>query len=590
MRVKLVHQRKTLLPGPLLTHRYTRILVMAPAVHVSMDPLFRAQAKYRARDFDTCIEICTALLTAQPLDQVSGRCEREAWRESVSSPSVLWGAALPAKHNPPPPPPFQAVWLLKCRALTERAHVDELAWEDEGLAETLLDDHSMASAPRVGTSMHKASESIPRPGTSAGGGGAMAAVFRPMTASGRPMTGFARPGTSAGAGAGLAGALRVGTQVGAGGGAGARAVTAMGRTVRLGTASLLSAGGGVFVDVARLDLARYAKRPALAQALAGYLLYVDGDAMRVLELASAATAASCFADWTWKSLLGRAYARLGLLRDADRQFNSALRLAPWNVTLRLHAGRCALRLDQPSAALRMYEAGVSSTGGDTSLLLAAARVQERMGNAEAAVALWRRALVSDATASEAIACLAAHSFYNDQPEVAIRHYRRLLLASGGGASASAELWTDLGLATFYAGQFDLALPCLERAIVAADGDTELADVWYNVGCVAVGCGDANFAVQAWTIALAAEPKHAEAHTNMGVLEARRGNIDAAKAHYSAAQRSAEWLYEAWYNGALLAWRLGDVATAHTQVARSLIAFPAHAESIELKERVTKALR
>ena len=482
---------------------------------------------------------------------------------------------------------------MKCRALTERAHIDELSWEDEGLAETLLDDHSMASAPRIGTSMNKTTTTggVPRPGTSAAGNGSMAAAFRPMTSSGRPTTGFARPGTSAGAGStssGLAGALRVGTR--GGGGMGARAVTAMGRAVRLGTASLLSAAGGVFIDAARLDLARYAKRPALAQALAGYLLYVDGDAMRVLELASAATAIAGFADWTWKSLLGRAYSRLGLLRDADRQFNSALRLAPWNVTLRLHAGRCSLRLDQPSAALRMYEAGVATgAGGDASLLLAAARVQERMGNADAAVALWRRALVSDATATEAIACLASHAFYNDQPEVAIRHYRRLLLASGGGAGASAQLWADLGLATFYAGQFDLALPCLERAIVAADGDAELADVWYNVGCVAVGCGDSNFAVQAWSIALAAEPKHAEAHTNLGVIEARRGNVDAAKAHYSAAQRSAEWLYEAWYNGALLAWRLGDVASAHTQVARALAAFPAHAESNQLKALVTKAL-
>jgi len=372
---------------------------------------------------------------------------------------------------------------------------------------------------------------------------------------------------------------------------GARAVTAMGRAVRIGTASLFSAPGGQFVDASRLDLARYAKKPALAQALAGYLLYVDGDATRVLELASAATAAAGYADWTWKAILGRAYSRLGLVRDADRQLNSALRMAPWNITLRLHTGRCALVLDQPSVALRVYEAGISGTsgGGDISLLLAAARVQERIGNSDAAVALWRRALVSDATASEAIACLAAHSFYNDQPEVALRHYRRLLLVSGGGASAPAELWVDLGLATFYSGHFDLALPCLQRAIVAADGDATLSDLWYNIGCVAIGCGDSGFAAQAWSIAIAAEPKHPEAHTNLGVIEARKGNTDAAKAHYAAAQRSAEWLYEPWYNGALLAWRLGDVASAHAQVTRSLQAFPAHVESIELKALITQAL-
>ena len=44
---------------------------MAPTTATPMDPLFRAQSKYRARDFDTCIEICTSLLLLQPLDQVS---------------------------------------------------------------------------------------------------------------------------------------------------------------------------------------------------------------------------------------------------------------------------------------------------------------------------------------------------------------------------------------------------------------------------------------------------------------------------------------------------------------------------------------
>jgi hypothetical protein len=35
-------------------------------------------------------------------------------------------------------------------------------------------------------------------------------------------------------------------------------------------------------------------------------------------------------------------------------------------------------------------------------------------------------LVLDASSTEAVACLAAEHFYSDQPEVAIRYYRRLL--------------------------------------------------------------------------------------------------------------------------------------------------------------------
>lgn len=560
-----------------------------------MDPLFRAQVSFRRRDWDACISLCTDALSANPLDQVRifAPTTRAALDRAVNSPPTH--SHTQSAHHPR----TQAFWLLKTRALTERAFVDELSWDDEGIAETLLDDHALASAPRVGTSISRTG-ALPRPGTSSSGSGALAAAIRPVTAAGRAATGFARPGTSAangGRGGGIKNALRVGTSAGAA----ARAVTAAGRAVRLGTASMLSAPGGVFIDSARLDLSRYASSPALAKALAGYFLYVDGDAKRALELCALATVAAAYGDWYWKGLLGRAYAMLGLMRDAEQQLASALRLAPWNITLRLHAGRCALRADQPAAALRIYEGGMrtgrgaaaaASAGaeGDVTLLLAAARVQETMGNSTAAVALWRRALAADATSAEATACLAAQAFYSDQPEVALRHYRRLLLASGGGADAPVQLWVNIGLSTYYAGQFDLALPCLERALVSADGDAELADVWYNIGCVAVGTGDAALATQAWTIAIASDATHAEARTNLGVLEARKGNIAAARAHYAAAQRAADWLYEPFYNGALLAWRAGDVAAANVQILRALTIFPAHTESQELSTLISKSLK
>ena len=223
-----------------------------------------------------------------------------------------------------------------------------------------------------------------------------------------------------------------------------------------------------------------------------------------------------------------------------------------------------------------------------SLLLAAARLHESMGAGEAASALRRRALGSDASCTEATACLAASAFYGDQPEVALRLYRRLLLVCGAGG-APGELWVNLALATFYAGQYDLAMPCLERALGAGGGDGQLADVWYNVGCTAVALGDFALALQALTLACSAEPGHAEARTNLGVLEARKGNAEAARAHYAVAQRHGEWLYEPWFNGALLAWRAGDVAAAHAQATRAVAIFPGHTDSRELLDRCNTAL-
>jgi tetratricopeptide repeat protein 8 len=99
----------------------------------------------------------------------------------------------------------------------------------------------------------------------------------------------------------------------------------------------------------------------------------------------------------------------------------------------------------------------------------------------------------DASSVEAIACLAAHHFYSDQPEVALRYYRRLMQMGVGGAGP--ELWANAGLACFAAGQYDMALPAMERALALA-GEDAAPDVWYNmgqVGLVAVegaraGCG------------------------------------------------------------------------------------------------------
>ena len=107
-----------------------------------------------------------------------------------------------------------------------------------------------------------------------------------MTASGRPLSGFARPGTGSrpGSSGNLSSAFQ-GARPGT-----SRPVTASGRFVRLGTASIV-AQGGVFVDVDRLDLRKYAQRPALAKVLCDYILYHDHNVNKTLELCAEATRA-----------------------------------------------------------------------------------------------------------------------------------------------------------------------------------------------------------------------------------------------------------------------------------------------------------
>lgn len=48
---------------------------------------------------------------------------------------------------------YQAVWVLKMRALTLQVYVDDIEGEEEGIAETLLDNYAISSMPRPGTSL-----------------------------------------------------------------------------------------------------------------------------------------------------------------------------------------------------------------------------------------------------------------------------------------------------------------------------------------------------------------------------------------------------------------------------------------------------
>ena len=77
------------------------------------------------------------------------------------------------------------MWYLKVRSLTAKDWIDDTEMEDEGVAEMLLDDNSMASAPRPGTSLKN-----PMTGSKSLNQG-----MRPSTKDGRPITGFSRPGT-----------------------------------------------------------------------------------------------------------------------------------------------------------------------------------------------------------------------------------------------------------------------------------------------------------------------------------------------------------------------------------------------------------
>jgi len=263
----------------------------------------------------------------------------------------------------------------------------------------------------------------------------------------------------------------------------ARPMTSLGRRVRLGTASMLSDHGGPFINADRLNVRKYARRPSLAKVLCDYLLYQDNNPKKAMELAAEATQATGYKDWWWKARLGKAYYQLGLFRDAEKQFKSSLRDQDMVVTS-LELAKCYLRLDQPTAALACYKEAQERHPTDTSLLIGIARTYDMINDQDNAVANYKQVLRSDPGCIEAIACMAAHHFYNDQPEVALRFYRRLVQMGLNNT----ELWNNLGLCCYYAAQYDMALGCFERALALADDDN-MADVWgrERFGCFSSQC-------------------------------------------------------------------------------------------------------
>ncbi|KAJ1480123.1 hypothetical protein T484DRAFT_1811718 [Baffinella frigidus] len=334
-----------------------------------------------------------------------------------------------------------------------------------------------------------------------------------------------------------------------------RPVTTSGRFIRLGTASMQSEPGGAFININKVNVQKYAERPAMCKALCDYMLHVEHAPKRAAELAAAATtfakfkgsgvgalcdymlhvehapqrvaglaaAATTFAkfkDWWWKARLGKAYYQMGLLRDSEQQLLSSIKEQPM-VTTYLQLANIYLRLDQPNKALETLAKGSARFGHDVSLLLAQARVHDAVNAADKAVTVYKQARVHDAVNAadkavtvykqvlsldasnvESVACLASFQFYSDQPEVALRYYRRLLQMGvlqfyfnqpevalryyrrllqmgcdtpalwsnlglccfGAGQCDTPALWSNLGLCCFGAGQYDMCLTCFDKAL------------------------------------------------------------------------------------------------------------------------------
>ena len=249
--------------------------------------------------------------------------------------------------------------------------------------------------------------SLNTPQTSSKGSGYDQSI-RPVTQSGRPVTGFSRPSSSRP----LSGVTSVRDALQSSRGTTARPMTTLGREVRLGTASL-SASNGKLVDLERLNIKKYAARPGLSCILAEYMLYVEHNNRKALELCAEATKENKFKSWWWKARFGKCYYKLGLWRDAEKQFLSSIRDQPIIGTY-LELCNVYLRLDLPNTALDILQEASEKFSLEPRIILGMGRIYDMLNDPEQATTMYKRVLSLDAANVEAIACLGAHYFYCDQ--------------------------------------------------------------------------------------------------------------------------------------------------------------------------------
>jgi len=492
-----------------------------------------ALSRFRRNKFDECIILCDDILKKNPDDLASQ--------------------------------------LLKTHAIRRKNYIDDLELDEEGIGEILLEDHKVSNVVRPGTS-------IMAPSTAKG----ISPLIRPVTSSGRPLSGVVRPQSSSRLNtASNSNMIRkqTGNRV-----ATSRATTSGGRHLRIATASLKSLNSSISLDINDIVPKNLIKKPSLAKAVADYLFYVEKNFKKLLEICSEATVHSNYNDWWWKYILGKTYYKLGFISDAEKQLISANKQFPLGANIVLQLSNLYLKMDQPMKSLDILTKAASDNPGEIYFTIYQARIQEMLNDYNKAMILYKNVLTLDNCNFEAIACIGSNHFYTDQPEISLKFYKRLFELGIN----SAEIWNNLGLCAYYSGQYDFCLSCFERGLLVADDKTS-GDIWYNISQVAIGLGDLPLAYQALKISLAYNGEHFESLNNLGVLEIKKGNLMQAKSNFLLSCNNSDFSFEPYYNYASLKFKNGDLEEAFKYINKSLEIYPEHFESKELKMTIKKVL-
>lgn len=209
------------------------------------------------------------------------------------------------------------------------------------------------------------------------------------------------------------------------GGTGTRSGSA--RNIRLGSASMFALGDPTsdLFQSSKLNPRKFADQDSVAKLLFQFLYYHEGDIRKALELCEAvAEHKRNRTSWWWHTQRGRCHITMGKPRDAELHLKQSLAQFPHPDTALLLA-RVYVRIDQPLAALETLDAALEKLPNDVGILTQQGRIFELMDNLQASARMYRHIAQLEPVNVEALASIAVHHFYGNQPEMALIYYRCL---------------------------------------------------------------------------------------------------------------------------------------------------------------------
>ncbi|XP_063823010.1 tetratricopeptide repeat protein 8 [Ostrinia nubilalis] len=292
---------------------------------------------------------------------------------------------------------------------------------------------------------------------------------------------------------------------------------------RASRAATALAGGTSFTSGTPLSLRLISKEDKLfspaSKTLFEYVYYCEGDVRKAMDIAFQAQKQNDSTDWWWNFSLARCYYVLGMFRNTEDCLRNALKQNK-HISIYLRLIAMYVSLNQPLTALEVCKQGLSVFPEYTPLTLEQARIHDQMGNTTLALKEYRSVALEDPSNTEAIANIAMYNFYNDQPEIALRYYRRLLATNIPGS----EIYNNLGLCCLYCNQWDLILPCFRQALYFSTNPENKSDIWFNLAHVALSTGDMALARRCLQVSMAINSEHSASRQALHTLDARISRI------------------------------------------------------------------